>query len=317
VPPTFIPLDAAGLGVDRATLLSAMEPFVACRLTATDPRWTVEVARKTAKTRRQLRRRRWLGWLGRGEQRDQTRIEKQYDGAWARKRLTPYEMDVRAASVHPWQYGDQVMLATMAAGARARLLLLMRAITRLAPHRVLEVGCGNGLNLLSLACRFPTIRFTGVELTDGGHAVARAVQAEPELPDVLRRFAPEPLLDATAHRRIDFRRGSAATLPFADGAFDLVYSSLALEQMEEVRDRALAEMARVTAGHTLMLEPFLDCNDAGLRYDYLLARDHFRGRIDELSHYGLEPILVTDDLPGEIWLQPCLVVSRKLAATTS
>jgi hypothetical protein len=63
-----------------------------------------------------------------------------------------------------------------------------------------------------------------------------------------------------------------------------------------------------------MLEPFWDCNDRGLRRDYLLTRDHFRGRIDELPSYGLDPILVTDDLPGEIWLQPCLVVSRKRAA---
>ncbi len=102
-------------------------------------------------------------------------------------------------------------------------------------------------------------------------------------------------------------------MPFDTGGFDLVYSSLALEQMEQIRPQALAEMARVSARHTAMLEPFWDCNDSGLRRDYLLTRDHFQGRIDELPKYGLDPILVTDDLPGEIWLQPCLVVSRKRA----
>jgi hypothetical protein len=78
---------------------------------------------------------------------------------------------------------------------------------------------------------------------------------------------------------------------------------------------ALGEMARVSGRHTLMLEPFWDCNDTGLRRDYLLTRDHFRGRIDELPAHGLEPILITDDLPGEIWLQPCLVVCRKSTIT--
>jgi SAM-dependent methyltransferase len=311
----FTPLDDAGLGVDRTKLLSVMEPFVARRLTDTDPLWTAEVARKRAKTRRQLRRRRWLGWLGNGKRRDQTRIKDLYDRAWTRKRLAPYEMEPRPSRGAAWQYGSQVMFATSAAGSRARLLVLMRTIVRLRPRTVLEVGCGNGLNLLILACRFPEIRFAGIELTEGGFAVARAVQEEAGLPAVLQRFSPEPIVDATAHRAVAFHLGSAAAVPFADGAFDVVYSSLALEQMEQLRPQALSEMARVSAQHAVMLEPFWDCNDRGLRRDYLLARDHFCGRIDELPRYGFEPVLVTDDLPGEIWLQPCLVVCRKREAS--
>src|SRR5204863_8811739 len=133
----------------------AMEPFVTRRLLPTDPLWTAEVARKSAKTRRQLRRRRWLGWLGRGKHRDQARIKEQYEGAWARKHLAPYEMEPRPNAGAAWQYGSRVMFASSAAGARARLLVLMRAVALLRPERVLEVGCGNGLNLLTLACRFP------------------------------------------------------------------------------------------------------------------------------------------------------------------
>jgi SAM-dependent methyltransferase len=314
VAPTFTPLAEAGLGLDPAGLLATMEPFVARRLTPTDPLWTAEVARKSAKTRKQLRKRRWLGWLGRGKSRDQRQIRAEYDNAWTRKNLAPYEMDPRPSAGAAWQYGTEVMFATSAAGSRARLLVLMRAIAWLRPRSVLEVGCGNGLNLLTLACRFPAMQFAGVELTEGGFAVGRAVQQEAELSHVLQRFAPEPLADVTAHRGVELHLGSAGALPFPDGAFDLVYSSLALEQMEQLRPQALAEMARVAGGHTLMLEPFWDCNDRGLRRDYLLTRDHFRGRIDELPTYGLDPILVTDDLPGEIWLQPCLVISRKRTA---
>jgi SAM-dependent methyltransferase len=191
----------------------------------------------------------------------------------------------------------------------------MRAVALLRPRTVLEVGCGNGLNLLVLACRFPEIRFAGLELTAGGVAVARAVQREERLPEVLARFAPEPVVDRTAHRTVALHRGSGARLPFASASFDLVYSSLALEQMEEVRAAALGEMARVSAAHTVMLEPFWESNDSGLRREYLLARDHFRGRVADLPAYGLEPIVVTDELPGEVWLQPCLVVCRKGAAS--
>ena len=307
----FTPLAEAGLGIERADLLSAMEPFVAEHVAPDDPRWLAEVARKTAKTQRQLRKRRWLGWFADDRRRDQRRIEEQYDAAWARKQLTPYAMEPRPTTGAAWEYGDDRMFATSAAGSRARLLVLMKAIELLQPRTVLEVGCGNGINLLTLAGVFPETRFAGVELTEGGYAVAQSVRDEPQLPEVLRRFSPEPIDDLRAHRRITFHRASADELPVPDDGFDLVYSSLALEQMEQIRREALREMARASARHTLMLEPFWDCNDSGLRRDYLLSRDHFRGRVDELPGYGLDPMLVTDDVPGEIWLQPCLVVCRK------
>jgi len=44
VTPTFTPLDLADLGVNRATVLSVMEPFVARRLTPVDPLWTAVIA---------------------------------------------------------------------------------------------------------------------------------------------------------------------------------------------------------------------------------------------------------------------------------
>jgi len=42
-----------------------------------------------------------------------------------------------------------------------------------APKRILEVGCGTGRNLVSLARRFPRAQITGVDLSDSMLAVAR------------------------------------------------------------------------------------------------------------------------------------------------
>jgi SAM-dependent methyltransferase len=308
----FARLADTPLGLTPADLRAAMEPFVVRVAPPGDAAWRAEVARKTAKTGRRLRRRRLLGWLGVGR-RDQARIGEEYGAAWTRKGLAPYAMDPRPVAGAAWTCAGQTLFATAAAGARARLLLLMRAVAWLRPASVLEVGAGNGVNLLVLACRFPEVRFAGVELTPAGVAVARAAQAEPALPAVLQRFSPEPLADLGAHRRVQIRQGTAAALPFADAAVDLVYSCLALEQMEAVRAAALAEMARVTAAHALLLEPFVDCNDRGLRRAYRLARDHFAGAVGDLAAHGLQPVLVSDDLPGEAWLQPCLVIARRCA----
>jgi hypothetical protein len=81
--------------------------------------------------------------------------------------------------------------------------------------------------------------------------------------------------------------------------------------MEQVRPTVLGEIARVTADYALLLEPFTDVNDAGLRRDYRLARDHFGGAVGDLPAHGLDPVVVTDEVPGKIWLQPCLVIARK------
>jgi ubiquinone/menaquinone biosynthesis C-methylase UbiE len=175
----------------------------------------------------------------------------------------------------------------------------------------LEVGCGNGINLILLAGRFPEIRFAGVELTEAGHRAARALQEQGELPAGMADYAPLPLADPTAFRTIDFRQGNATRLPFEDGAFDLVITVLALEQMERVREQALGEIARVAGRHSLMIEPFRDVNQAFWPRLNVLRRDYFRGEIEDLARYGLEPVLALGDFPQEAFLKTCAVLAEK------
>src|SRR5690606_15819330 len=106
---------------------------------------------------------------------------------------------------------------------------------------------------------FPEIAFAGAELTPSGVAAARSVQGEP-LPDGVERFAPMPVQSRTAHQRIDFNQADARSLPFADDSFDLVFTRLAVEQMEAIRDEALAEIRRVTRSYVVFVEPFADFN---------------------------------------------------------
>jgi ubiquinone/menaquinone biosynthesis C-methylase UbiE len=192
-----------------------------------------------------------------------------------------------------------------------RQLLLVRALERLRPRRVLEVGCGNGVNLMLLAGRFPDVTFVGADLTREGPRAARGLQRAPELPKPMQDYAPLPLADAAAFRRVGFVSADASRLPFPDGAFDLVVTILALEQMERVREPALREIARVAGRHTLMIEPFAELNERGGRLHYAVARDYFRGRIADLPRYGLAPRLALDDFPQEAFLGACLVLAEK------
>ena len=302
------PLEQTPLGLTRSHVEEIFAPFVAQRISKRDPCWVRAVHARRKAARKKLFRR----LLG-SERRDGAEVSREYEKRWRQVGFECYAPEQEPIDWEPWEWGNDAMFAQSFGGARARLLYLMRVVDWLKPKSVLEVGFGNGVNLLSLACRFPQVRFTGVELTESGLSRAEAAQEQPQLPMPLQQFSPEPPRELVRHKTIEFRQGSAAQMPFTENSFDLVFSSLALEQMERIRPQALAEFARVTRHHTAMLEPFRDTNRFGFPREYILAWDYFRGSIAELKTHNLRPVLVTGDMPTETWLKPCLVVCEKLS----
>jgi len=99
------------------------------------------------------------------------------------------------------------------------------------PRRVLEVGCGEGIVLASLAARLPGTRFDGLELDEMALEQARV------------RCPGAKLV-----------RGDACELPFGDQSFDLVVCLEVLEHLPEPA-RALRELRRVARGGCLLSVP--------------------------------------------------------------
>jgi ubiquinone/menaquinone biosynthesis C-methylase UbiE len=130
----------------------------------------------------------------------------------------------------------------------------------------------------------------------------------------MQDYAPLRLVDPTAFRRIRFLQGNAICLPFGDRSIDLVFTVLAVEQMERVRHRALQEIARVARRHVLMIEPFRDVNDSGWPRRNVIRRNYFRGRIANLSGYGFQPLLAIRDFPQEVFLKVCAVLAERAAS---
>ena len=301
------PLEQLPLMIDHDAIEQAYLPFLLDG-EAGKRAWQSDYARRR---RRALTRmiKRILGL----KQRDRKAIQAEYHDAWSAGHA---KYDVSAGPKKPaaWKCNTRRLALDGLAAARLRAPLLAAVIDRLQPRKVLEVGCGNGINLLSLAGHFPDVAFTGIDLTPAGIEAAKKVQAEGALPARLAEYIPLEMADPQAFKRIAFIQGSAADLPFADGEFDLVYTVLAVEQMERIRDQALAEIARVTRGHVLMLEPFRDANLKGVRRLYALSRNYFRGSIHGLERFGLEPVWATDDFPQEAFLGSPLVLAQKVKA---
>lgn len=291
-----------------------LDGWVVERHGVTSPEWARIVAAETWKMRGKRIKFGLLGALpgasALGKYRTEHFIKAQYSSTWSRhdwpdKTKPPCNKDRIAAD---WR--DAGFVLRRGAWSRMSLALMTKAIEQTRPKRVLEVGCGWGINLFTLSARFPDIEFTGVELTDVGIDRARATQGLDAMPDPLVRYGAWQDFDHTAFKRIEFRQGDATDLPFDDGAFDLVFSNAALEQMENVREKALSEIRRVAAAHLAMCEPFGDFNTDPLRRLSIRAKNYLTLRVDELTGYGIEPVHVFADWPNKITAGMGFVLAR-------
>ena len=292
----MLPLDISADDID-----AAFAPYVIQRYAPGDPEWTSVVDRLARKEQKRFER------LLRGDvpRRDRARVEAQYDAIW--KRGLDEELQGRP-SWFEWSRGSY--LAHSAARKRIHLLMLLRVFDAIAPKTALEVGCGNGLNLLLLSAHYPRIAFSGLELTDAGIRAARALlHGGGGVPARAAQFFVGGIADPQAPTRVDLQRGTAAQLPYRNGAFEVVYTVLALEQMESIREAALREVRRVASRYVVMIEPFQELNADGLRRQFIASSHYFDARIDALHESGLRPVFTLTDIPNKVLFHVGLVVA--------
>jgi ubiquinone/menaquinone biosynthesis C-methylase UbiE len=291
-------------------IFDAMAPFIVAMLSAESKAWREVRRGALSEWRRKL-------WLARVKQlrfrivREQGPLQTKYSSLWkARDWPSPSATD----GFRYYEWRKDVLKAHFWGMQRVHQRLLWRCIEALRPRSVLEVGCGNGLNLLALSTAFSGVRMSGIELSNGGIARAKEAQMSSQLLEPIASFCSWPCLAPHAFREIDFRQGDARNLPFRDQSFDLVFTLLALEQMEAIRDQALAEIARVSARWVAMIEPFPDFNRDPLRRACTKAKGYFSLRVAHLSGFGLRPVFVFDDMPQKVTLGAGFVLATKMQA---
>jgi arsenite methyltransferase len=113
---------------------------------------------------------------------------------------------------------------------------LFGAIPWRGDEQVLDAGCGHGMMLIGAAHRLTTGRAIGVDIW------SQVDQAENSADATRRNAKTEGVAD-----RIEIRDADIRQLPFDDGSFDVVLSSLVIHNISPARERerALAEIARV------------------------------------------------------------------------
>ena len=164
--------------------------------------------------------------------------------------------DIRAANLAP-------VLAEIAR---------LQAANPARPVRVLEVGCGNGTNLMILRDRFGIgVHLTGVDIATERLRRGRAYWG-------------------TRLDGVTLTEDSALTLATqADGSADLVYSVHCLEQLPYHVAPCVAAMARVTADRIVWVEPVWEFANTAQRL-YALLGDQLRTLLPEVQASGLRLI---------------------------
>ncbi|HEX7684819.1 MAG TPA: methyltransferase domain-containing protein [Trinickia sp.] len=118
-----------------------------------------------------------------------------------------------------------------------------------SPSSVLDAGCGLGDDLPVLRERFPETPLVGVDLS---HAMLVRAQPQAVGDPGWRRLLPAALQRSLGVRGPRLAQADFAALPFADGAFEFVWSNLALHWHSRP-DLVLPEWQRVLKPNGLLM----------------------------------------------------------------
>ena len=173
--------------------------------------------------------------------------------------------------------------AALQAAVGERLLERLDEI-RFQPQRILDLGCGTGIQSQALKDRFPDAAIVAMDLV-----LPMLRQAGKRRGWWKKRF--EPVV------------GNAMQLPLASSTFDLVHSNLMLQWCDDI-ESALANLRRVLKPGGLLLVSTLgpDTLNELRRAGTEINKDFFTGHLTDVQRLGsaltragfAEPVLDTD-----------------------
>ena len=229
--------------------------------------------------------------------RDDARIVDDYSPTWGQRSLE----FIRGTKPRYFIRDGRLVLCRAIENRKYVLRYASEKIAALGVRSFVEVGSGNGINILVLALLHPEIeRLRGIELTENGVNAAKKMLTDPPIPELvyLTGLSAETVSERLRGRDISFEQGDMRKLPWEDESFDLVFSWVAFEQLPYSYLTAFREACRVSRRYVLFVESFREAQRNIFQRLNLANLDYFRSSYREVLGAGFrlvsfEPLAIS------------------------
>ena len=120
--------------------------------------------------------------------------------------------------------------------------LIIEKIKEIKPKNVLEVASGNGANLKILAEYFDNIDFTGIDFSEAGINESIKNQNKNLKFEMIKPLDLKYEKKTYPLNNLNYYLQDATNLNFDNDEFDLVFTCLVLEQMNDIKLQAIKEI---------------------------------------------------------------------------
>ena len=232
-----------------------------------------------------------------------------YEKIWNDDQIISH-FDINSNNYYLHKY-KKIFLAHSCLTTKIQQYLIINKVKELGPKSVLEVGCGPGITLKLLADIYMEINFHGIDLSTEGIKYANKSKKK-ILNPIFKKELNFQFNNVEDNPNLIFENQDASSLKFKDKSFDFVFSNLALEQMDNIKDNVISEMKRVAKNFIILIEPFGNLNKSGLRYLHHKSKQYFNLNHLDLEDKNFEILEFHDQLPALLSLNyGMLVLKRK------
>ncbi|MDC0446194.1 class I SAM-dependent methyltransferase [Candidatus Pelagibacter sp.] len=227
--------------------------------------------------------------------------KKIYNKTWKRKDINKWFDPNENVITH--FYKNKHFMASAGLSQRIWQYLIIEKIRKIKPKKVLEVASGNGINLKILAECFDNIEFTGIDFSEVGINHSNEIKNRSLTPEMIRPLDFKISSNTYPQSNLNFLLKDASNLDFLDNEFDLIFTCLGLEQMNDIKFDALNEIKRCAKSDIILIEPFKDLNNFGIRYFHHKTNNYFDLSYNEIPDENFKILEYKVDYPRKLSLK--------------
>lgn len=192
--------------------------------------------------------------------------EKAYEKIWKEKELSNYFKEEPNWNTSYFQtqhlYKDKLIVSRKWV-FNFYICYLLSIICRKNNFKTIaEIGSGNGINVIILAFLNNNFNITGLELTESGMISSKNAINNNIVLKNIKKMGQKLIKDEKIIKQnVNFYKKNIIENPFKKDQYDVIFSSLALEQIPDKTEKALNNMIYGAKSCIVLFEPFLEFND--------------------------------------------------------